>query len=62
MHLSENLTGTVFVNQSAAFSDFHGTAANPGANATLTDPGFVTGRFAVLQSRRHVIEEETSDV
>jgi len=62
VHLSENLTGTVFVNQSAAFSDFHGTAANPGANATLTDPGFVTGRFAVLQSRRHVIEEETSDV
>ena len=62
VHLSENLTGGVFVNQSAAFSDFHGTAANPGANATLTDPAFVTGRFSVLQSRRHVIEEESSDV
>ncbi|MCL6735686.1 phenylacetic acid degradation protein PaaN [Streptomyces neyagawaensis] len=53
VHLSENLTGGVFVNQSAAFSDFHGTAANPAANAALTDPAFVTGRFSVLQSRRH---------
>ena len=26
VHLSANLTGGVFVNQSAAFSDFHGTA------------------------------------
>ncbi|MGH3369854.1 MAG: phenylacetic acid degradation protein PaaN, partial [Nocardioidaceae bacterium] len=34
--LSENLTGQVFVNQSAAFSDFHGTGANPVANATYT--------------------------
>jgi phenylacetic acid degradation protein paaN len=58
VHLSENLTGGVFVNQSAAFSDFHGTAANPAANATLTDPAFVTGRFSVLQSRRHAPAEE----
>src|SRR5439155_19565399 len=35
--LSENLTGGVYVNQSAAFSDFHATAANPAANASLTD-------------------------
>ncbi|MCW7944307.1 aldehyde dehydrogenase [Streptomyces hygroscopicus] len=52
VHLSENLTGGVFVNQSAAFSDFHGSAANPAASATLSDAAFVTGRFAVLQSRR----------
>lgn len=52
VHLAENLTGAVFVNQSAAFSDFHGSQANPAASATLTDPAFVTGRFAVLQSRR----------
>ncbi|AXI77411.1 phenylacetic acid degradation protein PaaN [Peterkaempfera bronchialis] len=52
VHLSENLTGGVFVNQSAAFSDFHGSAANPAASATLSDPAFVTGRFATLQSRR----------
>lgn len=53
VHLSENLTGGVFVNQSAAFSDFHGTGANPAATTALTDPAFVTGRFYVLQSRRH---------
>ncbi|WP_328476230.1 phenylacetic acid degradation protein PaaN [Streptomyces sp. NBC_00377] len=58
VHLSENLTGGVFVNQSAAFSDFHGSAANPAASATLSDPAFVTGRFATLQSRRPVVSEE----
>jgi acyl-CoA reductase-like NAD-dependent aldehyde dehydrogenase len=57
VHLSENLTGGVFVNQSAAFSDFHGSAANPAASTALTDPAFVTGRFSVLQSRRHIGEE-----
>ena len=36
--LSINLTGAVFVNQSAAFSDFHGTGANPAANAALATP------------------------
>jgi hypothetical protein len=52
--LSINLTGAVFVNQSAAFSDFHGTGANPAANAALTDPAFVVNRFRVIQSRVHV--------
>jgi phenylacetic acid degradation protein paaN len=52
--LSENLTGQVFVNQSAAFSDFHGTGANPSANSTFTDGAFVASRFRVVQSRRHV--------
>ena len=51
--LSINLTGAVFVNQSAAFSDFHGTGANPAANATLTDAAFVAGRFRVVQHRAH---------
>jgi phenylacetic acid degradation protein paaN len=51
--LSENLTGQVFVNQSAAFSDFHGTGANPAANATFTDGAYVASRFRVIQSRRH---------
>ncbi|GED89420.1 phenylacetic acid degradation protein PaaN [Streptomyces sp. 6-11-2] len=60
VHLSENLTGQVFVNQSAAFSDFHGSAANPAASATLSDPAFVTGRFATLQSRRPVVIEEST--
>jgi phenylacetic acid degradation protein paaN len=52
--LSENLTGGVYVNQSAAFSDFHGTGANPAAGAAYTDGAYVTGRFHVVQSRRHV--------
>lgn len=52
--LSCNLTGGVFVNQSAAFSDFHATGANPAANACLTDGAFVAGRFRIVQSRRPV--------
>jgi phenylacetic acid degradation protein paaN len=52
--LSENLTGMVFVNQSAAFSDFHGTGANPAANASYTDAAYVAPRFRIVQSRRHV--------
>jgi phenylacetic acid degradation protein paaN len=51
--LSVNLTGGVFVNQSAAFSDFHGTGANPAANAALTDSAFVANRFRIIQSRVH---------
>ena len=52
--LSINLTGGVFVNQSAAFSDYHGTGANPAANSALTDSAFVAGRFRVVQHRMHV--------
>ena len=52
--LSINLTGGVYVNQSAAFSDFHGTGANPAANAALTDAAFVASRFRVVQHRVHV--------
>jgi phenylacetic acid degradation protein paaN len=52
--LSINLTSGVFVNQSSAFSDFHGTGANPAANAALTDAAFVASRFRVVQHRMHV--------
>lgn len=52
--LSLNLTGGVFVNQTAAFSDFHGTGANPAANAALSDSAFVANRFRVVQTRWHV--------
>jgi phenylacetic acid degradation protein paaN len=52
--LSENLTGQVFVNQTAAFSDYHGTGANPAANAAYVDAAFVANRFRVVTSRRHV--------
>ncbi len=51
--LSENLLGGVFVNQSAAYSDFHGTGANPAANASFTDGAYVASRFRIVQSRRH---------
>ncbi|MFI6991516.1 phenylacetic acid degradation protein PaaN [Nonomuraea wenchangensis] len=56
VNLSCNLTGGVYVNQSAAFSDYHGTGANPAATASLTDPGYVAGRFHVVQSRHPVRE------
>ena len=50
--LSLNLTGGVFVNQSAAFSDYHVTGANPAGNACLTDSAFVANRFRVATIRR----------
>jgi phenylacetic acid degradation protein paaN len=53
VHLSCNLTGGVFVNQSAAFSDFHASGANAAANASLTDGAYVAGRFRIVQSRKH---------
>ncbi len=52
--LSINLTSGVFVNQSAAFSDYHGTGGNPAANAAYTDSAFVASRFRVVQRRYHV--------
>lgn len=54
VNLSVNLTGGVYVNQSAAFSDFHATGANPAANSALSDLAYVASRFRVVQSRRHV--------
>lgn len=50
--LSCNLTGGIFVNQSAAFSDYHVSGANPAGNACLTDAAFVAGRFRVASARR----------
>jgi phenylacetic acid degradation protein paaN len=52
--LSINLTGGVFVNQSAAFSDYHGTGGNPAANASYADSAFVANRFRVVQRRVHI--------
>ncbi|WTO36239.1 phenylacetic acid degradation protein PaaN [Streptomyces achromogenes] len=50
--LSLNLTGGVYVNQTAAFSDFHGSGGNPAANAALTDSAFVANRFRMVEVRR----------
>lgn len=52
--LSLNLTGGVFVNQSAAFSDYHGVGMNPAANASYADAAFVANRFRIVQRRYHI--------
>ena len=52
--LSLNLTGGVYVNQTAAFSDFHGSGGNPAANAAYVDAAFVANRFRVVTARRHI--------
>lgn len=49
--LSMNLNGGVFVNQTAAFSDFHATGGNPAANAALADLAFVSSRFTFVGVR-----------
>ena len=56
--VSCNLVGNIWMNQSAAFSDFHVSGANPAGNATLSDAAFVVGRFNVVQCRNLVPEPE----
>ncbi len=43
--VSFNLTGGIYVNQHAAFSDFHVTGGNPAGNASFTNPEYVIKRF-----------------
>ena len=43
--VSFNLVGDIYVNQNAAFSDFHMTGGNPSGNASFTDPQYVNRRF-----------------
>ena len=50
--LTINLTGSMPLNFSAAFSDYHVTGLNPAGTATLTDESFISGRFRISQSRR----------
>ncbi|HNI74857.1 MAG TPA: phenylacetic acid degradation protein PaaN, partial [Accumulibacter sp.] len=52
--LSINLTGAIYVNQSAAFSDYHATGGNPAATTCYADAAFVANRFRVVQRRYHV--------
>ncbi len=56
--LSINLTQGVYVNQSAAFSDYHATGGNPAANASYTSLAFVADRFVAVQRREHAPEPE----
>ncbi len=58
--LSINLTGGLFVNQSAAFSDFHASGANPAGNACLTDLAFVTSRFRIACVRGTLPRTDTT--
>ena len=50
--VSLNFTGFSFVNQHAAFSDFHGTGGNPAGNASFSDPLFVNRRFVWVGNRK----------
>ncbi|NNC94706.1 MAG: phenylacetic acid degradation protein PaaN [Chitinophagales bacterium] len=50
--VSLNLTGPIWVNQHAAFSDFHVTGGNPAGNASFTNPDFVNRRFVWVGNRK----------
>jgi phenylacetic acid degradation protein paaN len=49
--VSFNLTGGVYMNQHAAFSDFHVTGGNPSGTASFTNPDYVTKRFTWVGHR-----------
>jgi acyl-CoA reductase-like NAD-dependent aldehyde dehydrogenase len=49
--VSFNLTGQVYVNQNAAFSDFHLSGGNPAGNASFTNTEFVAKRFTTVGIR-----------
>ncbi len=49
-----NLTGPIWVNQHAAFSDLHVTGGNPSGNASFTDASFVNKRFVWVGNRRMI--------
>jgi len=49
--VSLNLIGYAFVNQHAAFSDFHVTGGNPAGNASFTDPAYINNRFVWVGNR-----------
>ncbi len=50
--VSINLTGAIWVNQHAGFSDFHVTGGNPAGNASFTNPEYVSKRFVWVGHRR----------
>ena len=53
--VSFNLTGGIYMNQNAAFSDFHVTGGNPSGNASFTNPEYVTKRFTWVGHREPVM-------
>ncbi len=52
--VSFNLTGGIYMNQNAAFSDFHVTGGNPSGNASFTNPEYVNKRFTWVGHRELV--------
>src|SRR5690606_6051859 len=52
--VSFNLIGNVYMNQNAAFSDFHVTGGNPAGNASFTIPEFVSRLFTWVGHREMV--------
>lgn len=49
--VSFNFTGPVWINQHAAFSDFHLTGGNPAGNSGFGTPEFLTRRFVWVGNR-----------
>lgn len=52
--VSFNLTGGIYMNQNAAFSDYHVTGGNPAGNASFTNPEFINKRFTWVGHREPV--------
>jgi phenylacetic acid degradation protein paaN len=52
--VSFNLIGGIYMNQNAAFSDFHVTGGNPAGNASFTNPDYVNRRFTWVGHREPV--------
>lgn len=52
--VSFNLTGGIYMNQNAAFSDFHVTGGNPAGNASFTNSEYITKRFTWVGHREPV--------
>lgn len=50
--VSFNFTGAIFVNQHAAFSDFHVTGGNAAGNASFANADFVNRRYVWVGNRR----------
>lgn len=51
-NLTINLTGAMWINFAAAYSDYHVSGLNPAGNACLADLAFVAARFRIVQRRR----------
>lgn len=49
--VSFNLTGGIYMNQNAGFSDFHVSGGNPAGNASFTNPEYVVKRFTWVGHR-----------